>query len=175
MKNPLLKLQSLAVYGIGAVSLALFTIYLGFMTSYYVLFFDGTFEMFEFYELLQVFNKEAFNIAIIFVALAILLFMFELHKFRPGLPGLLVVGGVSTFMVTRSLALLNVIPKYKRGYLSLDFTSLEDYEPTTFVFDAATVMHYTLIGLLAVFAIVAILTFVQRLREGKPLVRRLLV
>ena len=175
MKNPLLKSQSILVYAIGVVSIALFVIYLGFMTSYYILFFDGTLEMFEFYKLLQVFNKEAFNIAIIFVALGVVLFAFDLHKFRPGFFGLLVAIGITIFMVTRSLSLLNVIPKYKRAYLKLDFSSLEDYIPTTFVFDAAFVMHCILIALLAIFTIVVVVTFIQRLREGKPLVRRLIV
>ena len=175
MKNPLLRSQSILVYAIAVVCLLLFIIYLGFMTSYYILFFDGTFEMFEYYELLQVFNKEAFNIAVIFVGLGVVLFAFDLHKYRPGLFGLLAALGITIFMVTRSLALLNVLPKYKRAYLNLDFAALEDYVPTTFVFDAATVMHWLLIALLAIFVIVAITTFIQRLREGKPLVRRLIV
>lgn len=175
MKNRLLKSQSLLVYAIGVVSVVLFVIYLGFMTSYYILFFDGTFEMFEYYELLQVFNKEAFNIAVIFVALVVVLFAFELHKVRPGLFSLLVGLGVGAFMVTRSLTLLNVIPKYKNAYLKMDFSPLENYDPTTFVFDAAFAMHWVLIALLVIFAVVAVVAFVQRLREGKPLVRRLIV
>lgn len=175
MRNPLLKSQSLLVYAIGVVCLVLFVIYLGFMTSYYVLFFDGTFEMFEFYELLQVFNKEAFNIVIIFIALGVVLFAFDLHKYRPGFFGLLVVLGVTGFMVTRSLALLNVLPKYKRAYLNLDFSSMEEYVPTTFVFDAAFAMHWVLIALLGIFTVIAVATFIQRLKEGKPLVRRLIV
>ena len=175
MKNPLLKSQSLLVYAIGVVSLVLFVIYLGFMTSYYILFFDGTLEMFDFYKLLQVFNKEAFSIAVVFVVLAVALLVFELHKVRASLFGLSIGLGISAFMITRSLTLLNVIPKYKRAYLKLDFSSLEDYVPTTFVFDAAFAMHCVLIALLVAFVIVAFAGFVQRLKEGKPLVRRLLV
>lgn len=173
MRNPPLKLQSVLVYAIGAVCLALAVVYLGFMTHFYVLFYDGTMEMFEFYKQLQVFNKEAFNLALMFLGLVIVLFAFALHRFRPGLFGLLVVFGTAVFMGSRSMALLNVLPKYRQAYLSLDFSSMEDYVPSTFVFDAAFMLHWALIGLLVVFAIVSVVTFVQRLREGNPLVRRL--
>lgn len=173
MKNKLLKSQSMLVYAIGVVCLALFVIYLGFMTQYYILFFDGTMEMFEYYKLLQVFNQEAFNLIIIFVALVVVLLAFELHKFRPGLFGMLVVFGTAAFMIVRSMAILNVLPKYKQAYLNLDFSELENYVPTTFVFDAAFVLQWALIGLLVIFAVVAVATFIQRLREGNPLVRRL--
>ena len=64
MNNYLMKAQRILVYAIEIVIIALFVLYLGFMTQYYVLFYDGTFEMFEYYKQLQVFNKEAFNLAI---------------------------------------------------------------------------------------------------------------
>lgn len=175
MKNYLMEAQKILVYAVGTVVLALFVLYLGFMTQYYVLFYDGTFEMFEYYKLLQVFNKEAFNIALIFVALVAVLLAFALHKYRPGLFGLLVSFGVGVFLITRSLSLMNVIPKYKRSYLALDFTSLEEYTPTTFPFDAAMVLHSILIGVVIIFIIFALATFIQRLREGNPIVRRLIV
>lgn len=173
MKNYLLRSQSLLVYAVEIVCLLLFVLYLGFMTNYYILFFDGTMEMFEFYKLLQVFNKEAFNLAVIFVVLGVILLVFDLQKYRPGLFGLLVVFGVSAFMIMNSLSILTVLPKYKQAYVSLDFSSLEDYVPTTFVFDAAFVLHWVLIGLLVILSVVAVATFIQRLREGNPLIRRL--
>ena len=54
MKNPLLNAQSKLVYGVEIVCVALFVLYLGFMTHYYILFYDGTTEMFEFFKKLQV-------------------------------------------------------------------------------------------------------------------------
>lgn len=172
MKTNLMKVQKALVYAVVIVVLALFILYLGFMTQYYVLFYDGTFETFEYYKTLQVFNKEAFGIAVIFVALAATLIVFALQKYRPGLVGLIVVLGVSGFMIMSSLSLMNVIPKYKRSYLALDFSSMEEYVPTTFVFDAAMVLQATLIGVLVIFIIVAFATFVQRLREGNPIIRK---
>ncbi|MEM7114618.1 MAG: hypothetical protein AAF614_19430 [Chloroflexota bacterium] len=129
--------------------------------------------MFEYYKQLQVFNKEAFNIALLFIVMAGLLSVFGLNKYRPGLAGLVVAIGTTVFVVLRSLALLNVIPLYKRGYLALDFAELEDYTPTTFVFDAAVWLHYLLIGVFVLLAIVASISFTQRLREGYPLIRKL--
>ncbi len=174
MKNHLMKVQSKLVYGVEIVCVALFVLYLGFMTHYFILFYDGTDEMFEFYKKLQVFNKEAFNLAIIFVVLALALLVFELHKYRPGLFGLALVLGMTAFISLNSITILRVLPKYKQSYLSLDFSTLDDYVPSTFVFDAAFVLQSILIGLLAIFTVVAILTFIQRLKEGNPIIRRLI-
>jgi hypothetical protein len=169
-----MKVQKVLVYAVTILVLALFVLYLGFMTQYYVLFYDGTFETFEYYKLLQVFNKEAFGIAVIFVVLAVTLIVFALHKYRPGLVGLIVVLGVVGYMIISSLSLMSVIPKYKRSYLALDFSSMEDYVPTTFVFDAAMVLQATLIGVLIILTIVAFATFIQRLREGNPIIRKVI-
>ena len=58
MFSNLIRIQATLVYAIVALVVALFLVYLGFMTRDYVLFFDGTFEMFEYYKQLQVFNKD---------------------------------------------------------------------------------------------------------------------
>ena len=173
MFSNLIRIQAALVYAIIALVAALFVLYLGFMTRYFILFFDGTFEMFEYYKQLQVFNKEAFNIALLFIVMAFLLAVFGLNKYRPGLAGLVVAIGTAVFVVLRSLALLSVIPLYKRGYLALDFAELEEYTPTTFVFDAAVWLHYLLIGMFVLLTIVAVVSFTQRLREGYPLIRKL--
>ena len=173
MFSNLIRIQTTLVNAIIALVAALFVVYLGFMTRYFVLFFDGTLEMFEYYKQLQVFNKEAFNIALLFIVMAFLLSLFGLNKYRPGLAGLIVAGGTAVFVIMRSLALLSVIPWYKREYLALDFTELEDYTPTTFVFDAAVWLHYLLISVFVLLVIVAVASFIQRLREGHPLIRGL--
>ncbi len=173
MANNLIRIQAVLVYGIIASVVALFLVYLGFMTQYFILFFDGTPEMFDFYKQLQTLNKEAFNIALMFIVMVALLSVFGLSKYRPGLAGLIVAVGTTVFVVLRSLDLLRVIPVYKSGYLALDFAELEDYVPTTFVFDAAVALHYLLIGLFGVLTVVAFFSFVHRLTEGHPLVRRL--
>lgn len=173
MFRNLIRIQATFVNVIIALVVALFVVYLGFMTRYYVLFYDGTMEMFEYYKQLQVFNKEAFNIVLLFIVMAGLLSVFGLNKYRPGLVGLIVAVGTAVFVILRSMALLTVIPVYKRGYLALDFTQIEEYTPTTFVFDAATWLHYLLIGMFLLLAITAVASFTQRLREGNPLIRRL--
>ncbi len=173
MKNYLMKAQSILVYAVETVCIALFILYLGFMTHFYVLFYDGTMEMFEYYKKLQVFNKEAFSLVLVFIVLAMILLLFDLHKIRPGLFGLAAAISVTVYISLSSISLINVIPKYKRGYLALDFAELENYNPSTFVFDAGMALHSILIGLLVIFSVVATLTFIQRLKEGKPIVRRL--
>ncbi|MFK7801314.1 MAG: hypothetical protein AB8G95_06770 [Anaerolineae bacterium] len=173
MFSNLIRIQATLVYAIIAFVVSLFVVYLGFMTRYFVLFFDGTFEMFEYYKQLQVFNKEAFNIVLLFIVMAGLLYLFGLSNYRPGLASLAATIGTTVFVMLRSLALLNVLPIYKRSYLALDFTQLEDYVPTTFVFDAAILLHYLLIGSFVLLTIVSIASFIQRLREGHPLIRRL--
>lgn len=173
MFSNLIRVQATLYYAIITLVAALFALYLGFMTRYFVLFYDGTFEMFEYYKQLQVFNKEAFNIALLFIVMAGLLSAFGLNKYRPGLAGLIVAIGGAVFVSLRSLALLTVIPWYKREYLALDFTEMEAYTPTTFVFDAAVWLHYLLIGVFVLLAIIAVASFIQRLQEGHPLIRKL--
>ena len=172
MFSNLIRIQATLVYAIIALVVALFIVYLGFMTRYYVLFFDGTFEMFEFYKQLQVFNKEAFNITLLFIVMAALVYVFGLSSYRPGLGSLAVAVGTTVFVTLRSLALLSVIPLYKGGYLALDFAELDDYTPTTFAFDAATWIHYLLIGSFVLLTVVAIVSFIQRIQEGHPLIRK---
>ena len=99
MKDYLVKAQSGLVYAVEVVCLTLSVLYLGFMTHFYVLFYDGTFEMFEYYKKLQVFNKEAFSLALTFLVLAAALLVFELHKYRPGLFGLLLTLGTSIYFL----------------------------------------------------------------------------
>lgn len=174
MKKYLMKAQSNIVYAIDVVCAALFVLYLGFMTHYYELFYDGTSEMFEYYKKLQIFNKEAFNLAIQFLLFALVLLVFELHKNRPGLFGLALVLSMTVFVSVNSFSLIDVIPKYKRGYLALDFTSMEDYIPSTFVFDAGLLLHYVLIGLLLAFTVIAVAASIQRLKDGNPIIRKLI-
>lgn len=173
MFRNLIRIQAILVYAIVAMAVALFVTYLGFMTHYYVLFYDGTFEMFEYYKLLQVFNKEAFSIALMILVMVGLLFVFGLPKYRPGLAGLVIAIGTTVFVAIRSLALLAVIPVYKQAYLALDFVALEEYTPSTFVFDTAVLLHYFLIGTFGLLTLVALMSFVQRLREGHPIIRKL--
>ena len=162
MKNHLMKAQRILVCAVEIVIVALFVLYLGFMTQYYVLFYDGTAEMFEYYKQLQVFNKEALKLAIQFVVFALVLLAYELHKNRrPELFGLTYVVVMTGFVSMNSIALIRVIPKYKRGYLALDFSSMEDYVPSTFAFDTGLILHYILIGLLIIFTVVVISTFIQ--------------
>lgn len=174
MNKYLMKTQSILVYAIEIISIALFVLYLGFMTQYYVLFFDGTLEMFEYYKQLQIFNKEAFNVAIQFVLFALALLVFGLHKTRPGLFGLILVLATTISSSISSFSLISVIPIYRRNYLNLDFAELDEYVPSTFAFDAGMVLHSVLIVALIALTIVALMTFVQRLKEGNPLVRRLI-
>ncbi len=51
-----MKIQAILTYSVQAISVSLFLLYLGFMTHYYVLFYDGTIEMYEYYKQLQIFN-----------------------------------------------------------------------------------------------------------------------
>lgn len=170
----LLKAQSILVYAIAGVCLALFVLYLGFMTNFYALFHNGTMEMFEYYKQLQVFNKEAFNLSLMFLLFVLGLLMFDIHKYRPGLFGLIVVVAMAGYSIINSISILNVLPLYKNAYEQLDFAAIDDYVPSVFTFNASFVLQSLLIVLMVLLLIVATITFVQRLREGNPVVRRLI-
>ena len=167
-----MKIQSGLVYAVGTLSTLIFVLYLGFMTQYYVLFYDGTDELYEFYKQLQIFNKDAFIIALRIVLLTLILMTFQLHKYRPGLLGVIYVPAMTIYISLSSFHLLDVLPEYRRDYLASDFTSMEEYTPSTLAFDIGLIFHYAQVGLLIVFCIVAVATFVQRLREGNPIIRK---
>ena len=166
-----MKVQSSLVYSVGILSLLIFVLYLGFMTEYYVLFYDGTDELYEFYKQLQVFNKDAFNIALQIMILTVILMTFELHKYRPGLLGVIYVLGMSIYISLSSLHLLDVLIKNRRDYLEFDFTTMKNYTPSVLAFDFGLIFHYSQLGLLIAFSIIVVITFVQRLRDGNPLIR----
>jgi len=172
VEKHLMKIQASLVYSVVTVSALIFVLYLGFMTEYYVLFYDGTDELYEFYKQLQVFNKEAFNIALEFVLLAIILMTFQLSKYRPGLLGVIYVPVMTIYTSLSSFPLIDNLSKLRLDYLASDFTSMKEYTPSTFAFDIGLIIHYVQIGLLIVLCIVAIITFVQRLRDGHPIIRK---
>ena len=172
MKKNLMRIQAGLVYAVATLSVSIFVLYLGFMTHYYALFYDGTDEMYEFYKLLQVFNKDAFEIALRIAVLTLILMAFEFHKYRPGLLGMLYVLGMTIYISRESFHLLDVLPGYRRDYLAFDYSSMEDYTPSAFAFDIGLIIHYAQVGLLIAFCVVAAITFVQRLREGNPIVRK---
>jgi hypothetical protein len=167
-----MKIQTGLVYSIGTVSALIFALYLGFMTQYYVLFYDGTDELYEFYKQLQVFNKDAFVIALRIMVLTLILMTFELHKYRPGLLGVIFALGMTIYISLSSFPLLNDLPKYRRDYLAYDFTSMDEYTPSTLAFDFGLIFHYAQVGLLIVLCVVVVITFVQRVKEGNPIVRK---
>lgn len=169
-----MRIQTGLVYAVGLASTLIFVLYLGFMTDYFVLFYDGTDEMYEFYKQLQIFNKDAFIIALRIMVLTVILMTFELQKYRPGLFGLVYLLGMTTYITLNSFPLLDDLPKYKSDYLAFDFTVLRDYSPSTFAFDIGIIFHYVHIVLLIALCIVAVATFVQRLREGHSIIRNIL-
>jgi len=167
-----MKIQAGLVYSVVAVSALIFALYLGFMTQYYDLFIYGTDELYEFYLQLQVFNKEAFRIALQIMLLAVILMTFQLSKHRPGLLGMIYVPAITIYISLRSLPLLDDLSKYRLDYIASDFTSMEEYTPSTLAFDIGFIFHYVQIGLLIALCIVAVITFVQRLKEGNPIIRK---
>ena len=169
-----MKIQTGLVYSVVTVSALIFVLYLGFMTQYYVLFYDGTDELYELYKQLQVFNKEAFTIALHIMLLAVILMTFQLSKYRPGLLGLIYVLVMTIYISLSSTPLFDDLSTYRLDYLASDFTSMEKYTPSTFAFDIGIIFHYAQVGLLIALCIVAFITFFQRLRDGHPIIRKFL-
>lgn len=167
-----MKIQSSLVYSVITVSTLIFVLYLGFMTEYYVLFYDGTDELYEFYLQLQIFNKAAFDIALQIMLMAVILMTFQLSKYRPGLLGVLYALGMTIYISLSSLPLIGELAQYKREYLAYDFTSMDDYMVSTRAFDIGLIIHYLQVGVLVALCIIAIVTFMQRLREGHPMIRK---
>lgn len=167
-----MKIQTSLIHLVVMASVVIFVLYLGFMTEYYVLFYEGTDEMYELYLKLQLFNKGAFDVALQIVLMTAILMTFQFAKYRPGLLGLIYVFCMTIYTILRSLPLVEELIRFKEEYLAFDFTVMEDYRVSTLAFDIGSIIHYVQVGLLVVLCIVAVMTFIQRRKDGHPLIRK---
>ncbi|GKX29417.1 hypothetical protein SH1V18_18970 [Vallitalea longa] len=152
----LLKIQRILAYIFIALTLLSFILSLGFMTNYYTLFYEGTFEMFNFFKDVQVLNKAIFNTSLIYVILAILLIPFDINKKKPGIFGVSFVIITTVYTLLSSYKILSDIPYYKNIYASFDFGEIKNYTPSIVAFDLSTVLFIVII-------IAAILLFITSL------------
>ena len=149
-----------SVYGFIAVAIGLAVLGLGFTTNIYPLFYNGTSEMYEFYKNVQILNKAMFNTAVVLVVLSFLMIGFDLNKKQHGLFGTIYAVIVAGYTVMNTSAILQSIPYFSGIYHAFDFTEVQDYTPSYWVFGFAQFM-FTLVTVVAVvIALLAIFRFV---------------
>lgn len=136
--NILLKTQRRFIYSLITTVVITFILSLGFMTNFYRFFYDGTTEMFSFFQELQFLNKSLFNASLILIIITLFLLSFELNKKKAGKFGLTYVIVTTLYIITTSRTLLSAIPYYRDKYLEFDFNLIQDYNPSTFVFTLST-------------------------------------
>lgn len=160
--------QKSLVYSFIVIAVLLFVVGLGFMTNYYVLFYNGTNEMYEFYNSLQVLNKAIFDGAVMLVILGVLYLGFDINKEINGWIGAAYVAGVTIYTVMTARIIMRAVPHYKGIYNEFDFTVIEDYIPSTYVFDMALILYILALVVASLISVIVVVRLVQRLRgKGK--------
>ncbi|WP_058485790.1 hypothetical protein [Defluviitalea phaphyphila] len=167
MKNILFKIQQVLTYCAIVIAIITFIIGLGFMTNYYELFYEGTNEMFEYYKTLQILNRVIFNEAVVFVILAFILKIFDIHKKMPGIFGYIYVIVSSIYIIMTSNTILNAIPSYKNDYLAFDFSVMENYKASTFAFDISTIIFILWIIVSIMLILITTINFIRRIKFKK--------
>lgn len=145
-----------------AVSAALFFfLTLGFITSYYPLFYDGNSETYEFYQLMQRFNKYIFNSSIVIVIFTVFMIPFDIHKRKANLLVMIYLAAFAAYVGNVMSVILQVVPGYIQSYEALDLSFMANYNATTL----PLVLTYIIIGvILATLLVMLVSTIVRYFR-----------
>lgn len=162
-------LQKGLVYSFITISILLFIAGLGFMTSYYKLFFDGTPEMYDFYKAVQVFNKVLFKAGVVYVILGFVMVGFDLNKEKNGIVSVIYTLGVTFYVLQMSAIILRAIPYYQDMYEAFDFSVVENYNPSILAFDASRYFTYGSIAIIIPLAVVVVIRFVKSMIDKRSL------
>ncbi len=160
-----LKLQKIFTFLLLAIAIVLFIYSLGFMTNFYELFLEGNNEMFKFYKSLQVMNNMLFNEALALIILAVLHLVFEFHK------NVVSIFGIILTAINLLINILNGIDIYRtsayfiKKYATIDFTSLEEYNPSIASFQSANIIITIVIGISAGILIFSSVNFIKNYRK----------
>ena len=138
---------------------------LGFMTHFYVLFIEGTDDMFTFYKELQSFNNLMFGWGLAVLVASFVPIFFDLHKRTAGVFGV----GFTIFYAGAAAVLALVFraaaQPYIAAYRGFDFSALEGFQPSLAPF-RLTQLAFGLVVLVAVaLSAVTIANFIRERRQ----------
>jgi len=151
-KNLLLMRQLLTLLSI-IVAAGIIIVALGFMTNFHVLLYDGNSDMYNFYKNIQALNHVLFSTSIVVLVYAALLLAFDVKSENFGLLGMIYVPIGTIVTVVKSFTLFTYIPHFKALYNSFDFSILNNYVPSPWIFDLTT-------GLFVIWDIISILLLI---------------
>lgn len=130
-----------------AVSAALFFILtLGFITSYYPLFYDGNSETYEFFMVMQRFNSFIFDAGLVIAIFTILMIPFDIHKRKANLLVMIFLAAFIAYVGYLMSVLLQVVPGYIQSYNALDLAFMPNYTATTI----PLMLSYIIVGVILV-------------------------
>ena len=160
-RNNTFWLQKGLVYSFITITVLLFIVGLGFMTNYYKLFFDGTPDMYEFYKDVQVFNRVLFKSSLVFVIMAFLFIAFDINKEKNGIVGVIYTLVVSYYVLSTTAIILRAIPYYQNIYEAFDFSTIDNYVPSSLAFNASRYFSYGLIVIIIPLTVVVVVRFIK--------------
>jgi hypothetical protein len=140
---------------------------LGFMTGFYKLFYDGTNEMYLFYKDVQVLNNLIFDSALYLVVFSLLLIPLDVFKKELKLYSIVIVVVLALSTVINSLAVFEQTTIFKDVYTAIDFSVIESYTESTFVFTFSYIV-FTIASLLSAGLLgVTLYDYLMQLKERK--------
>ncbi len=154
-----------SVYVYIALAVSLVVLGLGFTTNFYPLFYNGTPDMYQFYKDVQVLNKAMFNGALVFVILGVLMMGFDLNKHKHGLIGMIYTLLAAAYTVNTGLVILRNVPYYSSLYHSFDFSAVENYVPSYWIFTLTQVAFAVTMAISAIIAVLAVIRYFTTLKD----------
>ncbi len=149
-------LQVIVSYSLIVATIVMLIFALGFMTSFYELFVNGSSEMYEFFKDLQILNNAIFQATIICVIMALMLIPFDVTKKRVGIFSSIytLIVAVVTFFNTQNV--LRVNKYFADIHRGMDFSELTTYPESMFPFTFTKIIFITVTVLAG---LTAVLTF----------------
>ncbi len=131
MNKILLKTQVILTYTT-IITAAVISIFgLGFMSEFYTLFMNGNDAMYTFFKDIQPLNTKVFTSGLTFLVLALFLMPFDINKKIAGVFGVAFTLIITIINIVNGISIFTITNKFKAVYNGIDFTSLEDYIPST--------------------------------------------
>ena len=130
----LLKGRWLGVHLLLGAAVPYFIYSLGFMTNFYRMFYDGDGAMLEFLTELQLLNRFIFENALITLILAVAAFGLEIHSLKTGVINSFFLIGFIVYETDCLMNFMGAIPYYAGEYAALDFSILDNYNSSPFMF-----------------------------------------
>jgi uncharacterized membrane protein len=141
---------------------------LGFITKLHglYLYYNRYKDILNYYrEVLQPFNNEIFDRAIIFILLSLALLILEINKKAMGILGLVLSIVTTVYSYIYSFKYIKLLKDLKDQYLLFDLTKSKKYTSSTITFDIGHSLYFTFAIVSILLSIIVIINFLVKIKN----------